>query len=87
MSCVANNWDLNFGVVWKLLSFTLFRRVHGDLHAGGEGRELLVLANVSVLQAGSHWIHVEERVLSVLDVRARVPVQGLMALVADSRQI
>ena len=35
VSCVANNWDLNFGVVWKLLSFTLFCRMHSDLHAGG----------------------------------------------------
>ena len=87
VSCVANNWDLNFGVVWKLLSFTLFRRVHGDLHAGGEGRELLVLANVSVLQAGSHWVHVEERVLSVLDARHWFLVQTLVALVPNCRQV
>ena len=33
VSCVADDGDLNFGVVWKLLFFTSLSGMHRDLHA------------------------------------------------------
>ena len=33
VSCVADDGDLNLGVVWKLLFFTRLSGMHRDLHA------------------------------------------------------
>ena len=87
VSGVADDGDLDFRVVWHLVVLAVLIRSHGDLEACGHGLEVFCSAHVTVLQARSHWVHVEERVLSVLDVCARRAVQRLVSLVADSRQI
>lgn len=47
---------------------------HGDLEASAHRLEVFICAHVAVLQARPHRVYIEERVLSVFDVRAGVPV-------------
>ena len=87
VTSVANDGDLDFRVVWHLVVLAVLIRSHGDLEACGHGLEFICGAHVTVLQARSHRVHIEERVLSVLDVCARGAVQRLVSLVADSGEI
>ena len=87
VSCVANNWDLNFGVVWKLLCFTLFRGMHCNLHASWKRGKFFVWAHVPIFQTGSHRVHIEEWVFSMLNSCNRFLIKTLVTLVADCGQI
>ena len=87
MSSVADDWNLDFRVVRHLGLLAGLVRSHGDLEASRHGLELVGGPHVTVLQARSHRVHIEERVLSVLDVCARGAVQRLVSLVADGGQI
>ena len=87
MSSVTDDGDLNFGVVWKLLCFTGLCGLHRDLHASRKGGIFFCCTNISIFQAWSHWVHVEEWILSVFNVCHWLVVQTLMALVANSRQV
>ena len=87
MAGVSDYGDLNLSIVGHLVNLAMLIGSHGDLETSAQCLELVSGAHITILQARPHGVDVEERVLSVLDVRARVPVQGLVALVADSRQI
>ena len=87
MASVTDNGDLNFGVVWHLVIFTVLVRSHCNLETCRHRLELISRANITVLQARSHWVNIEEWVLSVLDVCARSTVKRLVTLVTNSWQI
>lgn len=87
MASVANDRDLHFRVVWHLCLLTCLVRGHCDLEAGRHGLEFIRSSHVTVLQARSHRVNIEERVFAVLDVRRRLAVQSLVALVANRWQI
>ena len=87
MASIADDWDLDFRVVWHLGLLAGLVRSHGDLESGGHGLEFVVGPHITVLQARSHWVNIEEGVLPMLDVRGRLPVERLMPLVPDCRQI
>ena len=75
MASIAHYWNLNFGIIWHLLLFTVFISRHSDLKASRHCLELIGRSNIAVLQARSHWVNIEERILPVLDVRGRLPVE------------
>ena len=87
MSSVADDWNLDFRVVRHLGLLASLVRSHGDLEASRHGLELVGSPHVTVLQARSHWVNIEEGILSVLDVRGGLPVERLVALVPDCWQI
>ena len=81
MACVAHDRDLHLRVVWHLVVLTMSSLAspppiggHGDLEASAHRLEVFICAHVAVLQARPHRVYIEERVLSVFDVRAGVPV-------------
>ena len=87
MASVTDNGDLNFGVVWHLVIFTVLVRSHCNLETCRHRLELISRANITVLQARSHWVNIEEGILPVLDVRGGLPVERLVALVPNCWQI
>ena len=87
MAGVAHDGDLHFGVVWHLRLLSRLVRGHGNLEARRHGLEFIGRAHVAVLQAGTHGVHIEEGVFSVLDVCHRLAVQRLVALVPNRRQV
>ena len=87
VSCVAHNRDLNLGIIGFLFQIALFVRVHCDLHAGRQGRELLIGTYISVLKFWAHWVHVEEWVLPMFHVSHGLPIVRLMSLVTNCWQI
>ena len=84
MASVAYDRDLDLGVVWHLLLLAMFVAGHSDLETSGHGLELVGSSHITVLQAGAHWVDIEEGVLSVLNVGHRLPVERLVTLVANS---
>ena len=87
MAGVADDGDLHFRIIWFLLDFALFVRVHRDLEASTEGSILLVVSHITVLQARSHWVHIEEGVLPVLNVGHGLAVHRHVVLVPDRWQV
>ena len=87
MASVADDWNLNFGVVWHLSVLSVLVRGHCDLETSGDGLEIVCCAHVTVLQTWAHWVNVEEWILSVLDVRHRFPVKRLVSLITNCWQI
>ena len=87
VSSVANHGDLDLGLVWHLVLFTMLVGVHGDLEANREFLVVFSSANIAVLQAGTHRINIKEWVLAVLNVSHGLPVQSLVSLVSYSRQV
>ena len=75
MASVANDWNLDFRVVWHLGLFAMLVRSHGDLEASRHCLEFVCGPHIAVLQARSHWVNIEERILPVLDVRGGFPVE------------
>lgn len=87
MTSVPDNWDLNFRVVWHLLLFTMFVGGHRNLEASRHGLEFVCSSHITVLQARSHWVNIEEGIFSVLNVCSWFPVQRLMTLISNCWQI
>ena len=87
MASVANDWNLDFSVVWHLGLFAMLVRSHGNLEASRHGLEFVCGPHIAVLQARSHWVNIEEWVLSVLDVCAWSTIKRLVTLVTNSWQI
>ena len=84
MASIAHYWNLNFGIIWHLLLLTVFISRHCDLKASRHCLELIGRSNIAVLQARSHWVNIEEGVLSMLNVGDGLAVKRLMPLVAHS---
>ena len=87
MTSVTDNGNLDFGVVGHLGLLTVLIRGHCDLEARGHCLEVFIGAHITILQTWPHRVNIEEWILPVLNVRAWVPVQRLVALIADSRQV
>ena len=83
MASVAHYWNLNFGIIWHLLLLTVFISRHCDLKACRHCLELISRSYIAVLQARSHWVNIEEGVLSMLNVGHRLAVKRLMSLVTN----
>ena len=71
---VANDRDLYLRVVGHLLIFSVLIGGHGDLESSRHGLIILSSSHVTILKARSHWVHIEEGVFSVLDIRRRFPI-------------
>ena len=87
VASVADNWDLDLGLVWHLSLFTVLIGVHRDLEASRECLIVLSSAHITILQARTHRVNIKEWILAMLNVCHGFPVQGLVALVAHSWQI
>ena len=87
MTSIADNWDLNFRVVGHFGILAVLIGGHRDLETGGHSLELIRSAHVTILQTRPHRVDIEEGVFPMLDVCAWVPVEGLVALIADRRQV
>lgn len=75
MTSVANHRNLHPRVVGHLCIFAMLIGGHGNLETCTHCLKVISCANVTVLQTRPHWVHIEERVFSVLDVCARVSVK------------
>ena len=49
MASIADDWDLDFRVVWHLGLLTVLVRSHSDLEAGGHSLELISSPNITIL--------------------------------------
>ena len=49
MAGIADDWNLDFRVVWHLGLLTGLVRGHGDLEAGGHSLELIGSPNITIL--------------------------------------
>ena len=49
MASIADDWDLDFRVVWHLGLLARLVRGHGDLEAGGHSLELISSPNITIL--------------------------------------
>ena len=87
MASVAHNGDLNLRVIGHFCLFTVLIGSHCNLEASRHCLEVIIGADITILQTRPHWVNIEEGVLPVLDVCARVSVQGLVALIANGWQV
>lgn len=87
VASVAHDGDLHFRVVRHLVVLAVLIGSHRDLEASRERLVFFGGAHIAVLKSRSHWVHIEEGILPVLDVRHGFPVHGHVALVSHRWQI
>ena len=87
VAAVPDDRDLDFCVVRQLSQLAGLVRCNCTLEASAHRFKLFIALDVSDIKTGSQRVHVKKGVFAVLNISDRLSIQGLMALVAYSRQV
>ena len=87
VASVAHDRDLHTRPVRQVLGGHVVVRVHCDLVASRHFRVVVALTSILNVQTWAQRIHVEEGVLSVLDIGHWSPVERLVAGVTNSGEV
>ena len=83
MAHIPNHWNVNI----LRLNFSGFLSAHSCLVARAQILKLFSISCISHIQTRSQRVHVEEGILSVLNISYRVTVKWLMTSIAHSGQV